>query len=146
VENVPVWFSEYLEDKWTLEKARDKLTSSARHRALSQTLHFMGVEHYNEHDEDIGVAIVLKGNAVWTHETDTSEEAGDRVLVAVEFDGPNHSTRERKLKRNKRPAKPRALGHTVLKYRLLKKQGWTVVRVPYYEFDKIPFWSSTIRT
>jgi hypothetical protein len=143
VENVPVWFSEYLEDKWTLEKARDKL-SSARHRALSQTLQFMGVEHYNEHDEDIDVAIVLKGNAVWTHETDTSEEAGDRVLVAVEFDGPNHFTREREPKRNKRPAQPRALGHTVLKYRLLKKQGWTVVRVPYYEFDKIPFWSSMV--
>jgi hypothetical protein len=33
----------------------------------------MGVEHYNEHDEDIDVAIVLKGNAVWTHETDTSK-------------------------------------------------------------------------
>ena len=40
---------------------------------------------------------------------------------------------------------PRALGHTVLKYRLLKKQGWTVVRVPYYEFDRIPFWASMER-
>jgi hypothetical protein len=26
--NVPVWFSEYLKDKWTLEKARDKLRSA----------------------------------------------------------------------------------------------------------------------
>ena len=58
---------------------------------------------------------------------------------AVEFDGPNHFTRENTL------GKPRALGHTVLKYRLLKKQGWTVVRVPYYEFDKIPFWASMER-
>ena len=40
---------------------------------------------------------------------------------------------------------PRALGHTVLKYKLLKKQGWTVVRIPYYEFDRIPFWASMER-
>jgi len=33
----------------------------------------------------------------------------------------------------------------VLKYRLLKKKGWTVVRIPYYEFDKIPFWASMER-
>ena len=39
---------------------------------------------------------------------------------------------------------PRVLGHTVLKYRLLKKKGWTVVRIPYYEFDKIPFWASMV--
>ena len=39
----------------------------------------------------------------------------------------------------------RAMGHTVLKYRMLKKQGWTVVRVPYYEYDKIPFWASMVR-
>ncbi len=24
-------------------------------------------------------------------------------------------------------------------------QGWTVVRVPYYEFDRIPFWASMER-
>eukprot|EP00558_Chaetoceros_sp_UNC1202_P009556 CAMPEP_0197254854 /NCGR_PEP_ID=MMETSP1429-20130617/70124_1 /TAXON_ID=49237 /ORGANISM="Chaetoceros sp., Strain UNC1202" /LENGTH=88 /DNA_ID=CAMNT_0042717973 /DNA_START=21 /DNA_END=287 /DNA_ORIENTATION=- len=40
---------------------------------------------------------------------------------------------------------PRALGHTVLKYRLLKKQGWTIVRIPFYEFDGIPFWASMER-
>ena len=33
----------------------------------------------------------------------------------------------------------------MLKYRLLKKKGWTVVRIPYYEFDKIPFWASMER-
>jgi hypothetical protein len=143
VENVPVWFSEYLREKWSLEKARGKL-SSARHRALSQTLFFMGVEHINEHDEDIDVAIVLKGDATWTHETEFGEESGDRVNVAVEFDGPNHFTREREITDNSKPKKPRALGHTVLKYRLLKKQGWSVVRVPYYEFDKIPFWASMV--
>jgi hypothetical protein len=143
VENVPSWFCDYLQDKWTVEKARLKI-SSARHRSLSQALQFMGVEHYNEHDEDIDVAIVLKGNAVWTHETQDGEESIDRVNVAVEFDGPNHFTREKDPEGNRKMPQPRALGHTVLKYRLLKKQGWNVVRVPYYEYDKIPFWASMV--
>ena len=65
----------------------------------------------------------------------------------IRFDGPAHFTRERKFSRNREKSKdiPRALGHTVLKYKLLKKQGWTVIRVPYYEFDRIPFWASMER-
>jgi hypothetical protein len=65
VENVPAWFRDFLKEKWSVEKARQKI-SSARHRSLSRTLDLMGVAHYNEHDEDIDVAIVLKENAAWT--------------------------------------------------------------------------------
>ena len=144
VGGVPTWFRDYLEDKWSVEKAREKM-SSARHRSLSQALTFMGVEHYNEHDEDIDVAIVLKKSAAWTHETNMEDSQEKGFSVAVEFDGPNHFTREKEPMGDQRPAPPRALGHTVLKYRLLKKQGWSVVRVPYYEFDKIPFWASMVR-
>lgn len=143
VATVPEWFQRHLRDKWNLEKARPKI-SSARHLSLSKTLHLMGVAHINEHDEDIDVAIVLKPDASWTHETEKScVQAG--VRVAVEFDGPNHFTRHRLSPAGKAIQPPRALGHTVLKYRLLKKQGWTVVRVPYYEYDKIPFWASMER-
>jgi RAP domain len=71
------------------------------------------------------------------------------MRVAVEFDGPNHFTRVTNAVSSGHPgasrAAPRTLGHTVLKYRLLKKQGWTVVRVPFYEFDRIPFWASMER-
>jgi len=157
VKRVPEWFVSYLKQKWSVEKARLKL-SSARHQSLSSTLQFMGVDHINEHDEDIDVAIILQPNAVWVHETDMDEgeiselgiDGEDNVSVAVEFDGPNHFTRVRtdsKVPGAPRSSQelPRALGHTVLKYRLLKKQGWTVVRVPYYEFDKIPFWASMER-
>lgn len=140
---VPGWFRDYLRDKWCVEKARPKI-SSARHLSLSKTLSSMGVAHFNEHEEDIDVAIILKVNASWTHETETSS-IQDGVRVAVEFDGPNHFTRQRLSIDGSRLEPPRALGHTVLKYRLLKKQGWTVVRVPYYEFDKIPFWASMER-
>jgi hypothetical protein len=142
VEHVPRWFRDYLREKWSVEKARRK-KSSARHRSLSDTLNLMNVAHYNEHDEDIDVAIVLREEASWTHQTRRGDIAG-RTKVAVEFDGPNHFTREtEETKGNKQ--RPRALGHTVLKYRLLKREGWTVVRVPYYEFDKIPFWASMVR-
>lgn len=144
VQNVSPWFYENLRSKWNLEKARRK-ESSARHRALSQTLSLMGVSHKNEHDEDIDVAIVLKSDAVWTHESDCDGRRDAGVKVAVEFDGPNHFTRTRETEDGSKPPPPRPLGHTVLKYRLLKKQGWTVVRVPYYEFDKIPFWASMER-
>ena len=45
----------------------------------------------------------------------------------------------------KPPEPPRALGRIVLKYRLLKRQGWTIVRVPFYEYNIIPFWASMER-
>ena len=69
----------------------------------------------------------------------------------MEFDGPHHFTvmassgKDLEAMANGTKIKPRVLGHTVLKYRLLKKKGWTVVRIPYYEFDKIPFWASMER-
>lgn len=141
VEGVPQWFRDYLQEKWSMEKARRK-KSSARHRSLSDTLSLMNVAHFNEHDEDIDVAIVLREGASWTSQTRQGDQNGSKFKVAVEFDGPNHFTRETA---NANDEKPRALGHTVLKYRLLKREGWTVVRVPYYEFDKIPFWASQER-
>jgi len=127
---VPGWFRGYLGEKWDAEKSRSK-ASSARHRSISQLLNLMGVSHHNEHDEDIDVALSLKGQATWTHQTNTEGERSAKK-IAVEFDGPMHFTRQA------RPLESvRALGHTVLKYRLLKQKGWTVVRVPYYEFDKV---------
>lgn len=137
VVDVPRWFRDYLQEKWSVEKARRK-KSSARHRSLSDTLKLMNVAHFNEHDEDIDVAIVLREGASWTSQTTRAEQG--KFKVAVEFDGPNHFTRETGM-----GEQPRALGHTVFKYRLLKREGWTVVRVPYYEFDKIPFWASQER-
>ena len=149
---VPAELRNYLEDKWKLEKSRSK-QSSSRHKAISQTLNLMKVAHRNEYEEDVDVAIVLEENSAWTHTAqnnfDSLPEKGHRK-VAVEFDGPHHFTRsastERDLLLIESGAKiiPRVLGHTVLKYRLLKRKGWTVIRIPYYEFDKIPFWASMV--
>lgn len=165
VESVPSWFRDFLKEKWSVEKARHKI-SSARHRSLSKTLDLMGVAHFNEHDEDIDVAIVLKENSSWTNSAKKADHNHSHFKVgmsvctfflidfwhcltqlpnsAVEFDGPLHFTRETFDELgNKIPI--RTLGHTALKYRLLKRQGWAVVRVPFYEFDKIPFWASMER-
>ena len=136
VAGVPSEFSSWLEARWKEEKSRSKL-SSQRHKKLSETLNNMRVAHYNEHDEDIDVAIVLKKESGWTSSASTEHGLSKDIKhrVAVEFDGITHFIRN-----GKRP-----LGHTVLKYRLLKQQGWTVVRVPHYEFDKIPTWASMER-
>jgi hypothetical protein len=151
---VPLEFRNYLEEKWKLEKSRLK-QSSSRHRAISQTLDLMKVAHRNEYDEDVDVAIVLEENSVWTHTAQSNfdglTEEGHRK-VAVEFDGPHHFTRtastgkDLSLMNSGAKFTPRVLGHTVLKYRLLKRKGWTVIRIPYYEFDKIPFWASMVST
>jgi len=160
VEDVPAWFRSFLEEKWNLEKSRRK-RSSARHKSLSQTLDWMGIAHYNEHEEDIDVAIVLKNkngiSCTGRQKNDREEEEEEEeessssnrpkeFNVAVEFDGPLHFTRPQyDAETGRLRQTPRTLGHTVLKYRLLKRQGWAVVRVPYYEFDKIPFWASMER-
>jgi len=144
-------FSQYLEKKWNEEKGRLK-QSSSRHKAISQTLNLMKVAHRNEYDEDVDVAIVLEENSAWTHTAqDNFDVIEGRMKVAVEFDGPHHfsvmasSGKDLSAIANGAKISPRVLGHTVLKYRLLKKKGWTVVRIPYYEFDKIPFWASMER-
>lgn len=145
VNRVPRWFRNYLRDKWNLEKSRKKI-SSARHKSISDVLNLMGIAHINEHDEDIDVAIVLKQEASWAYQTENPADGGGSMKVAVEFDGPNHFTRRRIARGDSHSEKPvRALGHTVLKYRLLKQKGWTCVRIPFYEFDKIPFWASMER-
>ncbi|KAL7534076.1 hypothetical protein ACHAWF_004712 [Thalassiosira exigua] len=160
-------FRSYLAERWDAEKGRAK-KSSSRHKEISKTLDLMRVRHRNEYDEDVDVAIALDGDEAWTHMGLDDFDEGDgegrdcdgkaRKLrkVAVEFDGPHHFTAVPPLASASTdgeddaaplppPPPPRVLGHTVLKYRLLKRKGWTVVRIPYYEFDKIPFWASMER-
>ena len=144
VQTVDAETCQFLKGTWEKEKTRQK-TSSARHRALSETLNFMGVKHYNEHDEDIDLALVIKTDSKWTNTSENTDSSEYKQRVAVEFDGPTHFTRLLRSVRGQKPDPPRALGHTVLKYKTLKKQGWTIVRIPFYEFDRIPFWASMER-
>jgi hypothetical protein len=82
VVSVPSWFRDFLKDKWSVEKARQK-NSSARHRSLSQTLDSMGVAHFNEHVEDIDVAIVLKNQSSWTSTAVKSNHQHSHLKVGM---------------------------------------------------------------
>ncbi|GMI05633.1 hypothetical protein TrRE_jg7047 [Triparma retinervis] len=125
-------FERHLKEAWDREKGRPKM-SSRSHLQLSKVLSLMGINHQNEHDEDIDVALVLDNGSGWSRID--SEGSSGNTYVAVEYDGPDHFTYNGK----------KSLGHTNLKYRVLKKRGWAVVRVPYYVWDRIPFWASMER-
>ena len=138
VKSVPPRFSQYLERMWLAEKSRIK-QSSYRHKAISKTLKLLGVKHQNEY-KDVDIAIALGGTSSFTHMAiPISEVDRDQAQhkIAVEFDGPHHfttmaSTGEELVKiKNGTKVFPRILGHTALKYRMLKKKGWEVVRIPW---------------
>mmetsp|Transcript_23442 Transcript_23442/g.73530 ORF Transcript_23442/g.73530 Transcript_23442/m.73530 type:complete len:681 (-) Transcript_23442:1043-3085(-) len=70
------------------------------------------------------------------HENERDEDITIKNLgIALEVDGPDHYTRYTH----------RLLGHTRLKRRVLRAKGWRVVSIPWFEFDRIPFWSSMER-
>ena len=108
-------FVRRLRRTWRREKERAKV-SSARHRSVSHALRGLGILHDNEAGEDADIVIPSLG-------------------IALEVDGPAHFTR----------GTNRMLGHTHLKHRMLREQGWLVAHVPCHEFDRIPFWSSMER-
>ena len=135
---VPPRFSEYLERMWLLEKGRIK-QSSYRHKAISKTLDLLGVAHQNEY-KDVDIAIALSDTSSFTHKAlpiSEIDQDQSQHKIAVEFDGPHHftimaSTGEELSKiKNGTKVFPRILGHTALKYRMLKKKGWEVVRIPW---------------
>jgi len=53
--------------------------------------------------------------------------------LVVEVDGPAHYC----VPRPNLPQQPKMLGQYVFKHRLLTKQGWRVVCVPYFEWDAL---------
>ncbi|GMH58626.1 hypothetical protein TrST_g7219 [Triparma strigata] len=137
-------FEKRMEKEWRREKERAK-KSSNRHMELSKVLKLMRIAHTNEYEDDIDVSILLtpsggdSGSVGFTKSlikplTGVSRPPPGRK-IALEFDGPDHFTRTTQ----------RSLGHTVLKYRLLTSLGYAVVRVPYYVWDRIPFWASMER-
>ena len=151
---VPPELIQFLERRWNIEKSRTK-KSSYRHKAISKTLDLLGVAHQNEYKEDVDVAIALSDTSSFTSQAQMPitelEKARIEHKIAVEFDGPHHftvmATTGEELSRIENGTKiiPRVLGHTILKYKMLKKKGWTVIRIPYYEWDKIPHWASMER-
>ncbi|CAB1107579.1 unnamed protein product [Ectocarpus sp. CCAP 1310/34] len=120
-----------LKRRWTDNQQRTK-RSSCSHLEISH-------ENESEHDIDIEVVGVGLASEDWDFRSfsagtgpNPADPAEVRLKLALEVDGPAHFT--------KNTARP--LGHMVLKHRTLSKMGWTVVSIPFLEWDPIPFWSS----
>eukprot|EP00752_Nemacystus_decipiens_P014988 g13345.t2 len=133
-------FLQVLKRRWTDNQQRTK-RSSLSHLEVSQTLDLMQISHENESEHDIDIEVVGVGLASedWDFRSfsagtgpNPADPAEVRLKLALEVDGPAHFT--------KNTARP--LGHMVLKHRTLSKMGWTVVSIPFLEWDPIPFWSS----
>ncbi|CAN0048100.1 unnamed protein product [Ectocarpus fasciculatus] len=129
-----------LRRRWTDNQQRTK-RSSCSHLEVSQTLDLMQISHENESEHDIDIEVVGVGLASedWDFRSfsagtgpNPADPAEVRLKLALEVDGPAHFT--------KNTARP--LGHMVLKHRTLSKMGWTVVSIPFLEWNPIPFWSS----
>ena len=81
---------------------------------VTKTLRALGMEPREEHRTPSGYTI----DAVVTHE---------RLEVAIEVDGPSHF-----LGRSRTPT-----GATTIKRRQLRAEGWTLLPVPYWEWDSL---------
>lgn len=127
-----------MEKEWIKEKRREK-KSSNKHLEISKTLDLMGIKHVNEFEEDVDVHITLTSpNSAFKYTRDLIKPTEDMndgdKKIALEFDGPSHFTRYSN----------RSLGHTHLKYNLLSS-SYYVIRIPYYVWERIPFWASMER-
>jgi len=60
----------------------------------------------------------------------------DRKVV-LEVDGPSHFLEACVTRDLAKPSGLRETGATFLKHRQLKRAGWTVVQVPYWEWDAL---------
>jgi hypothetical protein len=92
-----------ISEAWEKEKAAGKL-SSGDHREVDRLL--------------VGAT-----GRPWVSEYDSLDLALVGVKVALEIDGPTHFSRNTNT----------LLGHTVLKQRLLRAAGWTIIPIPFHE-------------
>ncbi|KAG8460145.1 hypothetical protein KFE25_014290 [Diacronema lutheri] len=89
-------------------------TSSYYHLLFSQSLEALGVPHENEHVvSDLGLGYCV-------------DVALLHARVAIEINGPVHYDCARML-----------LPRTVLKHRLLRRAGWSVLSVPHYDWVRL---------
>ena len=88
---------------------------------LGDSCQVLGMEHHTE-DGMFSIDVALHLSSQPSSLTGSSE----RVLVAVEADGPSHYTLSLPHWR---------LGSTTLRNRFLEHRGWRVLAVPFFEFS-----------
>jgi len=90
---------------------------------------------HSESQKNVSAALTRIG---WVHDFEHATEEGFRLdmaqpsdLLAVEFDGPSHFLAQAGFER-------RILdGKSKFKSNLLTKLGWTVLRIPFFEWDSL---------
>ena len=117
--NLPTGLAAAAQGAWWTSLSEAK--SSRLHGSISQCLTDLGVVHENE--------VEAGGLSVDIAVRDASGVGG----LVVEVDGPAHYC----VSRPNLPQQPKMLGQYVFKHRLLTKQGWRVVCVPYFEWDAL---------
>jgi hypothetical protein len=96
---------------------RDKNRSSRSQSEVSSILTEIGFHHENE-VFPLGEGGDAKFMAI--------DMACRDQMVAIEFNGPTHYNSD-----------GRANGKTMMKERLLKKLGWTLLTIPFWEWSKL---------
>ena len=108
-------------DAWASQQTSTQL--SGFHLDVSEGLSRLGVSHCIEHLVardllSIDIAVVTEGR-----------------FIAIEVDGPFHF-----------PVNARTpLGHTMIRRRLLRAAGWTVVPIPWYEWFEMKTWDERLQ-
>lgn len=101
-----------INEAWEMEKASGSKLSSGDHREVDRLL------------------VGATGRA-WVSEYEGAPYSLDLAFVegkvALEIDGRSHFSRNSNA----------MLGHTVLKHRLLRAAGWTVVPIPFHEWEEL---------
>ena len=108
-------------DAWASQQTSTQL--SGFHLDVSEGLSRLGISHRIEHLVardllSIDIAVVTEGR-----------------FIAIEVDGPFHF-----------PVNARTpLGHTMIRRRLLRAAGWTVVPIPWYEWFEMKTWDERLQ-
>ena len=110
--------------------------SSRLHMSVSQTLTEMSISHENEFVAAgvLSVDIFIKGDVVVLQQEDNGKNHNG---VVIEVDGPVHYLRCGIGNETGGKRTTKVKGEYLLKDRLLEKQGYKVLHVPYYDWDKL---------
>ena len=115
--------SKHLEDRGRVHLMKEVGTESNLQRNVASSLDRIGFAYEYEHVTDEGLSIDM---------------ANVESKIVIEVEGPSHFLKSstNAAAADMMISPPKYNGSTKFKERLLRKLGWKVVHVPYYEWDR----------
>lgn len=130
-------YPDALKDKCSAAHLQDMSSSanklySTLHLDVSKALKEMSISHENETVASgfLSVDIFIKPDM-------SQQNDGDHKGVIIEVDGPSHFLRCGNGSEMVGKRSTKTKGESLLKDRLLEKQGYKVLHIPYYEWDEL---------